>query len=140
MMKLILCLVIVSQFMRIIFLAMVRTTRRIFMLLLSLIADVLPKMQRDGDRGMRQPDNVDRSAMIFFPKVVEQGCSSKKRVCVSDVLGVGTFAERYLWMWLCSTYSCLSFSDMDIDIALKSYFGISLLLKNVQNAWFRRLT
>lgn len=36
-------------------------------LLLRLIVDVSPRMQRDGDRGMQQPNEVVRYFMIFFP-------------------------------------------------------------------------
>lgn len=48
-------------------------------LLLRLIVDVSPRMQRDGDRGMQQPNEVVRYFMIFFPPNLMR-YSSKKRV------------------------------------------------------------
>ena len=57
------------QFMRIVFLAIVRDVRSSLWLVLSIVSVVVsPKRQSDGDRGMRQSIKSDRDPMTSFQK------------------------------------------------------------------------
>ena len=57
------------QFMRIVFLAIVRATRRRLLFVLSIVSDdKSPRRQSEGDKGMRQPMRCDNDSVTSFQK------------------------------------------------------------------------